>query len=130
MRKKTHTPPVIRYPITDHFFSNSFQFGRPNPLSSTSYVQYCIDSLERSAEVATDFLLVKLVKFRQFIGRIPTVYQGICDMKWCREISEDASDELRKITKDLDDFMNDVSFKHPKLCMPRPSTPRYLCSQQ
>ncbi|KAI3334141.1 hypothetical protein F4824DRAFT_468857 [Ustulina deusta] len=96
---------------------NSFQFGRPNPLSSTSYVQYCIDSLERSAEVATDFLLVKLVKFRQFIGRIPTVYQGICDMKWCREISEDASDELRKITKDLDDFMNDVSFKHPKLLL-------------
>ncbi|KAF2973060.1 hypothetical protein GQX73_g614 [Xylaria multiplex] len=95
---------------------NSFQFGRPNPLS-TSYVQYCIDSLERSSEFATDFLLIKLVKFRQFIGRIPNVYQGLCDMKWCREISADASDQLSEIRKDLDDFMSDVSHKHPKLLL-------------
>ncbi|KAI0535403.1 hypothetical protein GGR58DRAFT_479188 [Xylaria digitata] len=95
---------------------NSFQFGRPNPLS-TSYVQYCIDSLERSSEFATDFLLIKLVKFRQFIGRIPNVYQGLCDMKWCREISADASDQLSEIRKDLDDFMSDVSYKHPKLLL-------------
>ncbi|KAI1355077.1 hypothetical protein F5Y01DRAFT_270765 [Xylaria sp. FL0043] len=95
---------------------NSFQFGRPNPLS-TSYVQYCVDSLERSSEFATDFLLIKLVKFRQFIGRIPTVYQGICDTKWCREVSEDASMELREITRDLDALMSDVSHKHPKLLL-------------
>ncbi|KAI0434473.1 hypothetical protein F5Y09DRAFT_296351 [Xylaria sp. FL1042] len=95
---------------------NSFQFGRPNPLS-TSYVQYCVDSLERSSEFATDFLLIKLVKFRQFIGRIPTVYQGICDTKWCREVSEDASKELHEVTKDLDDLMSDVSHKHPKLLL-------------
>ncbi|KAI1303513.1 hypothetical protein F5Y03DRAFT_187310 [Xylaria venustula] len=95
---------------------NSFQFGRPNPLS-TSYVQYCVDSLERSSEFATDFLLIKLVKFRQFIGRIPTVYQGICDTRWYREVSEDASDELHQIMKDLDDFMSDVSYKHSKLLL-------------
>ncbi|KAI0965485.1 hypothetical protein F4678DRAFT_452728 [Xylaria arbuscula] len=100
-----------------YFFSfNSFQFGRPNPLS-TSYVQYCVDSLERSSEFATDFLLIKLVKFRQFIARIPTVYQGICDTKWYREVSEDASDELHRIMKDLDDFMSDVSYKHSKLLL-------------
>ncbi|KAI1420535.1 hypothetical protein F5Y12DRAFT_772432 [Xylaria sp. FL1777] len=95
---------------------NSFQFGRPNPLA-TSHVQYCVDSLERSAELATDFLVVKLVKFRQFIGRIPTVYEGICDTRWCREVSEHASDELNEITKDLDDFMKDVSHRHSKLLL-------------
>lgn len=95
---------------------NSFQFGRPNPLSS-SYVQDCVDSLERSAELATDFILIKLVKFRQFIGRVPTVYQGLCDMKWCREISEDVSEQLDEIRKDLDDFMSDISYKHPKLLL-------------
>ncbi|KAJ3556407.1 hypothetical protein NPX13_g10142 [Xylaria arbuscula] len=95
---------------------NCFQFGRPNTLSS-SYVQHCIDSLERSSEFASDFLLLKLVKFRQFINRVPTVYQGICDMKWCREISEDASEGLKQITKDLDDSMSDISHKHYKLLL-------------
>ncbi|KAI0421263.1 hypothetical protein F5X98DRAFT_329138 [Xylaria grammica] len=95
---------------------NSFQFGRPNPLS-TSYVQHCIDSLERSSEFPTDFLLIKLVKFRQFIGRVPTVYQGLCDMKWYREISADTSDQLNEIRKDLDDSMSDVSHKHPKFLL-------------
>ncbi|KAI0509389.1 hypothetical protein F5B22DRAFT_616878 [Xylaria bambusicola] len=95
---------------------NSLQFCRPNPLSD-SYVQHCIDSLERSSEFATDFLLLKLVKFRQLIGRVPSVYQGICDGNWCREISEDASDELRKITKELDDSMCDIASNHPKLLL-------------
>ncbi|KAI0474450.1 hypothetical protein F4859DRAFT_483242 [Xylaria cf. heliscus] len=95
---------------------NSFQFGRPNPLSST-HVQYCTDSLERSSEFPTDFLLIKLVKFRLFIGRVPNVYQGICDMKWCREISDDASEQLHEIRKDLDDFISDVAHKHPKLLL-------------
>ncbi|KAI0438123.1 hypothetical protein F4803DRAFT_536016 [Xylaria telfairii] len=95
---------------------NSFQFGRPNPLSS-SYVDYCTDSLERSSEFPTDFLLIKLIKFRQFIGRIPNVYQGICDMKWCRDISQDASEQLREIREELDDFISDVSHKHPKLLL-------------
>lgn len=108
--------PTFRTPLTSLLLSNCFQFGRPNPLSS-SYVQHCIDSLERSSEFTSDFLLLKLVKFRQFIDRVPTVYQGICDMKWCREISEDASDELKQITKDLDDSMSDISHKHYKICM-------------
>ncbi|KAJ2974536.1 hypothetical protein NUW58_g8628 [Xylaria curta] len=95
---------------------NSFQFGRPNPLSS-SYVQDCVDSLERSCEFSTDFLLVKLVKFRQFIGRVPTVYQGLRDTKWRREISSDASDQLEEVRKDLDDLISDVSHKHPKLLL-------------
>ncbi|KAI1756424.1 hypothetical protein F4782DRAFT_486130 [Xylaria castorea] len=95
---------------------NSFQFGRPNPLS-TSHVQYCIDSLERSSEFATDFLLIKLIKFRLFIGRIPNVYEGICEMKWCRDISQDASDQLHEIRGDLDDFISDVTHKHPKLLL-------------
>ncbi|KAJ8124780.1 hypothetical protein O1611_g8859 [Lasiodiplodia mahajangana] len=95
---------------------DSFQFGRANPLAS-SYVQYCVESLERSAEFPTDFLLIKLVRFRQFIGQIPTVYQGICDMNWCREISDDASYRLEEIRKDLDDFMSDIAHKHPKFCM-------------
>ncbi|KAI0878126.1 hypothetical protein GGS24DRAFT_444532 [Hypoxylon argillaceum] len=95
---------------------NSFQFGRPNPLAS-SYVQYCVESLERSSEFSTDFLLIKLVRFRQFIGRIPTVYEGLCDMKWCREISADASDQLQEIRKDLDNFMSDIAHKHPKLLL-------------
>ncbi|KAI0858684.1 hypothetical protein F4860DRAFT_485765 [Xylaria cubensis] len=95
---------------------NSFQFGRPNPLSAT-HVQYCIDSLERSSEFATDFLLIKLTKFRQFIGRIPTIYEGICDMKWCRDISQDASDQLQELREDLDDCISDVTHKHPKLLL-------------
>ncbi|GAP92863.2 putative fungal transcriptional regulatory protein [Rosellinia necatrix] len=95
---------------------NSFQFGRPHPLSS-SYVQHCVDALERSSEFPTDFLVIKLVKLRQFIGRVPAVYEGLCEMKWCREISEDASDQLRDIRKDLDDFMNDVTHKHPKFLL-------------
>ncbi|TGJ79597.1 hypothetical protein E0Z10_g9163 [Xylaria hypoxylon] len=108
---------------------NSFQFGRPNPLSTTSHVQYCVDSLERSSEFATDFLLIKLVKFRQFIGRVPNVYQGLCDMKWCREISADASEELNEIRKDLDDLISDVSHKHPKLQNERASRLQLECMQ-
>ncbi|RWA07979.1 hypothetical protein EKO27_g7125 [Xylaria grammica] len=114
-KKESETNEEHRAFLACYYFLafNSFQFGRPNPLS-TSYVQHCIDSLERSSEFPTDFLLIKLVKFRQFIGRVPTVYQGLCDMKWYREISADTSDQLNEIRKDLDDSMSDVSHKHPK----------------
>ncbi|KAI0107248.1 hypothetical protein GGR51DRAFT_516820 [Nemania sp. FL0031] len=95
---------------------DSFQFGRANPLAS-SYVQYCVEALERSAEFPTDFLLIKLVRFRQFIGQIPTIYQGICEMNWCREISDDGSERLEEIRKDLDDFMSDIAHKHPKFLL-------------
>ncbi|RYC65734.1 hypothetical protein CHU98_g445 [Xylaria longipes] len=81
------------------------------------YVQYCIDSLERSSEFPTDFLLIKLAKFRQIIEQIPNVYEGIYDMKWCRDISGDASEKLREIRDGLDDFISDVSHKHPKLLL-------------
>ncbi|KAI1122178.1 hypothetical protein F5Y10DRAFT_254639 [Nemania abortiva] len=95
---------------------DSFQFGRPNPLAS-SYVQSCIESLERSSEFPTDFLLIKLVRFRQFIGRIPNIYEGIRDMNWCREISEDASEQLEEVRKDLADFMSDIAHKHAKFLL-------------
>ncbi|KAI0402192.1 hypothetical protein F4802DRAFT_576852 [Xylaria palmicola] len=95
---------------------NSFQFGRPNPLS-TGYVEHCVDLLERSSEFSTDFLLIKLVRFRQFIGRIPTIYQGLCEMRWCREISPEASDQLHDMRKELDDFISDVAHKHPKFLL-------------
>ncbi|KAI3325959.1 hypothetical protein HD806DRAFT_520679 [Xylariaceae sp. AK1471] len=98
---------------------NSFQFGRPNPLAS-SYVQCCVDSLERSSEFSTDFLLIKLVKFRLFIERIPTVYEEICDMKRCREVSADASYRLDEMRKYLDDLLSDVAHKNPKFCMTSP----------
>ncbi|KAK5632263.1 hypothetical protein RRF57_007978 [Xylaria bambusicola] len=107
---------ILNIVWTNHQLSNCLQFSRLNPLSD-NYVQHCIDSLERSSEFATDFLLLKLVKFRQFIGQVSTVYQGICDMNWCREIPEDTSDKLQKITKGLDDSMSDVASNHPKLCM-------------
>lgn len=96
--------------------TNSFQFGRPNPLSA-SHVQYCVDSLERSSEFQTDFLLIKLIKFQLFLGQVPTFYEGLCDMKWCREISEDVSDQLRDIRRDLDDSMSDIAQKHPKFLL-------------
>ncbi|KAI1176559.1 hypothetical protein F4777DRAFT_597558 [Nemania sp. FL0916] len=95
---------------------NSFQFGRPNPLSS-SYVDYCVDSLEHSSEFPTDFLLIKLVRFRQFIGRVPNVYEGLCDLKWCRDISADTSDQLHELKRGLDDSMSDIAHKHPKFLL-------------
>ncbi|KAI8633906.1 hypothetical protein F5Y19DRAFT_462142 [Xylariaceae sp. FL1651] len=95
---------------------NSSQFGRPNPLSS-GYVQYCVESLERSSEVATDFLLIKLVKFRNFVEQIPTIYQGLDDVTWSREIFNNVSEKLHAIRKDLDDFMSDITHKHPKFLL-------------
>ncbi|KAI0201993.1 hypothetical protein F4808DRAFT_423155 [Astrocystis sublimbata] len=96
---------------------NAFQFSRGNPLSS-SHVQYCVDSLETSSEFPTDFLLVKLVKFRQILERVPRIY-GSFEGKWYREISEDASEQLDRIRKELDELMSDVAYKHPKFLLLR-----------
>ncbi|KAI1434333.1 hypothetical protein GGR50DRAFT_704424 [Xylaria sp. CBS 124048] len=95
---------------------NSFQFGRLNPLSS-SHVQYCVDSLGQSAEFPTDFLLIKMIKFRQFVARIPNVYEGLHDMRWNRDISADISHQLSERRKELDDIMADVSHKHHKFLL-------------
>ncbi|KAI1820186.1 hypothetical protein F4861DRAFT_79841 [Xylaria intraflava] len=96
---------------------NSFQFGRSNPLSLSS-AQYCVDSLERSAEFLTDFLLIKLIKFRQCVTRIPNVYEGLYDMNWDREISADSiSYQLHEKRKELYDIMSDVAQKHHKFLL-------------
>ncbi|KAI1108216.1 hypothetical protein F5Y14DRAFT_436988 [Nemania sp. NC0429] len=96
--------------------TNSFQFGRPSPFSP-SHVQYCIDALERSSEFSTDFLLIKFIKFQQFLGQIPTFYDDVYDMKGCQEISEHASDRLKDIRGELDDSMSDIAHKHPKFLL-------------
>lgn len=41
-------------------------------------------------------------------------------MAWCREISEDVSDQLNDIRRDLDDSMSDIAQKHPKFRMKFP----------
>ncbi|KAI1262713.1 hypothetical protein F5Y18DRAFT_150196 [Xylariaceae sp. FL1019] len=111
----------ISYPVyfevsADLVGSNSIQFGRINPLASPA-VSECVDSLDNATEVLSDFLVAKMVRMRQYIEQIPAIYHGFEDANGPRKSCEEISIELQAMKRELDDFMSDISFKHPKLVL-------------
>ncbi|KAI0390122.1 hypothetical protein F5Y17DRAFT_469167 [Xylariaceae sp. FL0594] len=87
-----------------------------NPLSS-SHAQYCLESLERSAEFPTDFLLIKLVKYRLFIERVPSLYEDILDTTKSHVSLGAGEQRFREFREELNAIMDDVTHSHPKLLL-------------